>query len=329
MQKVSVIVPVYNVEPYLEKCLESLINQTLEEIEVIVVDDGSTDGSAGIIEEFAKKSSKIRSLTKVNGGLSDARNYGMKYAAGEYIGFIDSDDFVDLEMYEKLYEKAKEEDSDIVECNLHHTFADYEDTEIGEKITDKKKMLMDGRSVVWNKIYKREWLETTEIRFPKGLIYEDVDFFVRLIPHIRVYSYIDGAYVHYVQRSSSINNLSSKKTLDILSVLKHILNYYQKQEKFYQEYHEALEYFFARILLCSSFSRMCRIADRTERKVALQKNYRMLVKHFPDWKKNPYLKQNTSKKGMFMKSVNGGTYRIYCAILPVVVQIQNRMKKWK
>lgn len=330
MIKISIIVPVYNVEEYLPRCLNSLISQTMkeEELEIIVVDDGATDGSAAIIEEYAKKSSRIRAFHKENGGLSDARNYGLSFAKGEYIGYVDSDDFVDHDMYELLYHKAKEDDSDIVECNLRHTYSDYEDIEKGQKIYDKKEMLMIGRSVVWNKIYKRDWLLSTGVEFPKGHIYEDVEFFVKLVPYIRKYSYIDEAAIHYVQRESSINNLSSKKTLDILNILEHIEIFYQERG-FYEEYKEALEFLFTRILLCSSFARMSRIAEKQERKIALQKNWNMLIEHYPEWKKNPYLKKMQGKNAMFMRSVNGITYRLYATVLPSLLKVKDHRKGQK
>ena len=120
MPKVSVIVPVYNVEKYIDKCLESLVNQTLKDIEIIIVNDGSTDNSIKIVEEYKEKyKNKIIYLEKENGGLSDARNYGIQYAKGEYIAFLDSDDYVDRKMYEKLYNKAIENNSDIVECDFY------------------------------------------------------------------------------------------------------------------------------------------------------------------------------------------------------------------
>lgn len=324
--KVSVIVPVYNVAPYLEKCLHSLVNQTLKEIEIIVVDDGSTDDSPAIIEKFAAEhTDKIKAYRKENGGLSDARNYGLNLVTGEYIGFIDSDDFVDLDMYEVMYQKAKEADYQIVECNLHHTYADWEDTEIGKEIIDNKELLMDGRSVVWNKIYRADWLKATEVQFHKGIIYEDVEFFSKIVPYIESYVYVEPAFVHYVQRGSSINNKSSMKTLHILSVLDEILSFY-KERGFYEEYKDALEYLFARITLCSSFSRMCRIPDRKLRKQALDSNYQMLVEHFPTWKKNAYIKRNNSKNGFFMKTINHGTYGIYSKVLPGLFMLRAKIK---
>ena len=324
--KVSVIVPVYNVEKYLDKCLNSLVNQTLEEIEIIVVNDGSKDNSQQIIDDYAfKYPAKVKPLFKENGGLSDARNYGMPYATGEYIGFIDSDDFVDTDMYEVMYKEAKAGDYQIVECNLHHTFNDYEDTEIGEHITDKKRLIMDGRSVVWNKIYKRDWLMNTGVTFHKGIIYEDVEFFVKLVPYMDRYANVEPAFVHYVQRNSSINNKSSLKTLDILTVLGELKNYYE-EKGFYDEYRDALEYLFTRILLCSSMSRMCGIPDKKDRKSALNKNLDMLYSNFPEWRKNKYLKANHSAKGIFMKSINRCTYSIYSILIPIAWNVKARKK---
>lgn len=325
MATVSVIVPVYNVEKYLKKCLTTLVNQTQQDMEIIVVNDGATDASGAIIDSFVSRYPNIISLNKVNGGLSDARNYGIPYATGEYVGFVDSDDYVDIDMYEHLYQKAKEENSDIVECNLHHVFPDGTmDTEIGEKIQDKKRMLMVGRSVVWNKIYKRDWLLNTGIIFPKGFIYEDVEFFCKLVPHIRTYSYVDNASIYYVQRGDSINNKQSLKTLDILKILQHIKDYYE-EINVYEEYKEAMEFFYTRILLCSSLSRMCRIPDIEQRREALDKNWNALVGNFPHWHRNSYLKAAKGKRAMFMRSVNSKTYHIYAKVLPLVLKVRSKL----
>ncbi len=323
--KVSVIVPVYNVEAYLEKCLISLVEQTLQEIEIIVVNDGSKDQSGAIIARYAGMYPQIRAYEKENGGLSDARNYGLHYATGEYVGFIDSDDYVDLTMYETMYEKAIAEHADIVECNLHHTYENYEDTEIGAIITDRHELIMDGRSVVWNKLYRKEWLQSTGILFSRGIIYEDVDFYVRLIPYVKKYIYVEHAFVHYVQRESSINNMYSAKTRDIFKVLTNILEFYHKNQ-LYEEYRQALEYLFIRILLCSSFARMCKIYSKMDRQAALRDNYKMLIDYFPEWHNNPYLAKNNSIRGIYMKTINHVTYAVYCKVAPIIMKLQLKRK---
>ena len=122
MAKVSIIVPVYNVEKYIEKCLKSLVNQTLKDIEIIIVNDGTKDNSQRIVDKYTKKYDFVKSYIKENGGLSSARNYGLKYANGEYIAFVDSDDYVDKDMYEIMYNKAKSNDFDVVVCNLKYIY---------------------------------------------------------------------------------------------------------------------------------------------------------------------------------------------------------------
>lgn len=315
--KISIIVPIYNVEKYLSRCLDSLTGQTLKEIEILAVDDGSTDSSAAILSEYAAKDSRIKILTKQNGGLSDARNFAFPYIQGEYVGFIDSDDYVDLEMYEVMYNKAIKTSSDIVECNLHHTWEDHEDTEIGKEIINPKEMIMNGRSVVWNKIYKTSWLLNTGVVFPKGLIYEDVNFYCKIVPFLGKISYVEEPFVHYVQRSSSINNYQTLKTMQIFDILDDIYSFYE-EKGFLDEYKDALEFLYTRILLCSSFSRMCRIRDKKDRNTALSANWSKLVTTFPNWKKGNYLSAYEGKNASFMKAMSPFTYKIASLILPVI-----------
>lgn len=324
MIKVSIIVPVYNVELYLDKCLNSLVNQTLKEIEIIVVNDGSKDNSQAIIDKYANKYSNLKALKKENGGLSDARNYGIEYASGEYIGYVDSDDYVTLDMYEKLYNKAIEEQSDIVECNLYHDYNNHQDIEIGEKIYDKKKLLILGRSVVWNKIYNREWLLSTKVKFSKGLIYEDVEFYSKLLLSLRKISYIDEACIYYVQRGSSVNYNATLKTMDILKILKNIICYY-KENGAYEEYKYELEFLTTRIILCSSFLRMCRIKDKNYRKKATQESLEFLYSNFPNWKKNMNLKEYNSPKKIFMMTINKTTYKFYTMIFSKVYLLKEKI----
>lgn len=329
MVKVSVIIAVYNVETYLEKCLDSLINQSLEEIEIIAVNDGSTDGSQEILNRYMKKSTKLKCYMKENGGAADARNHGLRYAVGEFVGYVDSDDFVDLNMYEVLYKKAKEKNSDIVECNLRHTYATGEDIEIMDRYFDSQELLMFGRYVVWNKIYNRKWLLEAEAEFPVHLIYEDVEFIARLVPYIKTYDYVDIAPIHYVQRRSSINNSTSNKTLHILQILKNIIAFY-KEKGFYEEYEEALEYFYMRIILCSSLSRMCRMDNKIQRKMALKENWELLVDTFPNWKKNKVLKNKKSHQALFMKTINAASYPAYSVLFTLFYQINGKFsRKWK
>ena len=294
MVDLSVIVPVYNVQEYLPKCLDSLLAQTYKNIEIIVVNDGSPDESQRVIDEYAARDSRIVGVSKANGGLSDARNYGMQYARGEYIGFVDGDDYVEPDMYETMLAKAREEVSDIVECNLYHNYPDSYDVEIGAEITDKHEMIRVGRSVVWNKIYNRDWLFASGVKFSVGMIHEDVEFFVKLVPFIRKMSYIKEAGIHYVFRSESIMNRPTRKILDIFHVFEHLVEYY-KEKGFYDDYKHDIEYLATRISLCNTVKRIADIEGKEERKWVAEKNWDNLRQLFPDWKNNPRLKEAKGK----------------------------------
>ena len=310
MKKVSVIVPFYNVEKYIDKCLNSLINQTLEDIEIIIVNDGSKDTSETIAKEYASKyKNKIVYLEKENGGLSDARNYAIPYATGEYIAFLDSDDYVEFDMYEQMYKKAKKENADIVECNLLWEYPNETIESKGRIYKDKHDILLNARVVAWNKLIKRELIEKTKVKFPYGLRYEDVEFFYKLIPYINKLEIVNKSFVHYVQRDNSISNSQNARTKEIIDILDNVIAYY-KENSIYEEYKNELEYNYARYLLCSSFLRMIMIEDKNERKEIIKYSWNKLNETFPNWKKNSYIR-NKNLKNNYMLSVNNITIKIY------------------
>lgn len=313
MIKVSVVVPVYNVEQYIRKCLETLANQTLDDIEIIVVDDGSTDLSKDIIKDYVEKYNNIKYYKKENGGLSDARNYGMKYATGEYITFLDADDYIDVKTYEKMYEKAKKEDSDVVECNFYWVYGRRKKKDIGKKYEGKSEMIEKARVVAWNKLYKRELLEQTQIEFPKGLQYEDLEFFYKLVPYIEKVSFVKEPLIYYVQRKDSLSNCQNEKVKDIFKVLDNVISFY-KDKNLYEKYKEELEFTYTRLLLCSSFKRITKIKKENTRIELLNETWVKLNAMFPNWKENQILNTNLNSKKRYIKSVNRFTYRIYAKI---------------
>ena len=317
MPKISVIVPVYNVENYIEKCLKSLVNQTMHDIEIIIVNDGSKDNSKNIVKSFEEKyPEKIVYLEKENGGLSDARNYAMPYAKGEYIAFLDSDDYVENDMYEKMYEIAQKENSDLVECDFYWEYPNKIKEDIGQIYYGKKEMLEKVRVVAWNKLIKRDILEKTKIQFPKGYRYEDVEFTYKLIPHLEKVSFFKKPCIHYIQRENSISNSQNERTKEIFDVLDNVIKYY-KENGYYDEYKEELEYTYARILLCSSLKRMCKIKDIEKKEKLLNTTWENLNTKFPNWKENKILK-NKSWKNRYMKSVNKFTFKIYCKLFSIL-----------
>ena len=315
MPKVSIIVPVYNVEEYLERCLTSLVNQTLDDIEIIVVNDGSTDNSEEIINKFCEEyGSMIRYYVKENGGLSDARNYGIQYATGEYIAFLDSDDYADITLYEKMYNKAIEEKCDFVECDFIWKYDNKEIKDIGNIYKDTHEMLANARVVAWNKLIKKELIDTAKIEFPKGLRYEDIEFFYKLIPYITKFGFVKECLIYYVQRTSSIANTQNERNKEIFTIFDNVIKYY-KEKGFYDDYKEELEYAYLRIILCSSFLRILKIKNKKERKKQLKLTWENLNKNFPNWKKNKILLSTKNKKNFYLRTVNAFTYKIYSKII--------------
>lgn len=318
MPKVSVIVPIYNVEKYLEKCINSLLSQTLEDIQIILVNDGSKDNSGNIAKEYEKNNKdRVTYVEKENGGLSDARNYGLKYATGDFVAFLDSDDYIEKNAYEEMYNKAIEEDADYVECDFIWEFPNKIRVDKQYTYKNKKEMLSFVRVVAWNKLIKRQLITDNNLEFPKGLRYEDVEFAYKLIPFINKFAYVDKPFVHYVQREGSIANVQNERTAEIFTVLDNVIEFYKKNN-IYEEYRDELEYNYARYLLCSSLKRMCKIKDKTIREKLLTESWERLNLNFPNWKENVILKTVNIGKNKYMRTVNKSTYKIYSKILEII-----------
>ena len=318
MPKVSVIVPIYNVEKYLEKCINSLLSQTLEGIQIILVNDGSKDNSGNIAKECEKNNkNRIIYVEKENGGLSDARNYGLKYATGDFIAFLDSDDYIEKNAYEEMYNKAIEENADYVECDFIWEFPNKIRVDKQYPYKNKKEMLSFVRVVAWNKLIKRQLITDNNLEFPKGLRYEDVEFTYKLIPFINKFAYVDKPFIHYVQREGSIANVQNERTAEIFTVLDNVIEFYKKNN-IYEKYRDELEYNYARYLLCSSLKRMCKIKDKTIREKLLTESWKRLNSNFPNWKENVILKTVNIGKNKYMRTVNKSTYKIYSKILEII-----------
>lgn len=308
MAKVSIIVPVYNTEKYLNKCLDALTGQTLEDIEIVLVNDGSTDGSQAIMEGYrAKFPDKVKILVKENGGQATARNLGIRECTGEYIGFADSDDFVDTTMFEKMYQLAKNTDADMVECHFHYIQSDGEKwVELPargnvRKYGSRKNMFIDPQVSPWNKLYRREVLMQEGVDFPEGIIYEDTAFYIKTIPYVERQEYLDEKLVYYMFRGNSTMNANrSRKVGDIFTVLQNVIDFYQ-DKGLYEEYAAEIEYFCVKILLCSSLSRIGRVTDKAIEKELLDKTFEYIKNYFPEYKKNCHF---TGKIGMYIKLVN-------------------------
>ena len=322
MKSVSVIVPFYNVENYIERCLETLVNQTLEDIEIILVNDGSKDRSKIIVDKFLKQyPEKIVYLEKENGGLSDARNYAIPHAKGEYIAFLDSDDYVEKTMYKDMYELAKKENSDMVECDFYWEYPDKNKRKEDKGViyNGKKEMLEKVRVVAWNKLIKKEILEKSRVLFPKGLRYEDVEFTYKLVPYLDKVSFLKKPCIHYIQREGSISNNQNERNKEIFQVLDNVIKFY-KENNLYDEYKDELEYVYVRYAFCSSLLRIVKIKDENIQSELLELTWRKVNETFPNWKQNTVLKSKKDLKSIYLKTINKFTFDMYSALFSLFIK---------
>ena len=311
--KINIIVPLYNAEKHLKQTLESLVNQTIDSFELIIVNDGSSDSSQQIIDEYKSKyPNLIRSFVKENGGIADARNYGLSRVNSEYFGFVDSDDIVEPKMFELLYKSAIENQSDVVFSNFYWTYPDYEKESKDGPFSNNKDILISMFATLWNKIYRTDFIQEIDIHFPTGYRYEDASFLYKLSPYIKKWSFVDEAFVHYRQTVGSITHNHNDRVKDMIHVFDDLLEFY-KNRSLYDEYKLELEYLFIRFFLGNSFLRTCQIKDRIDRKKTLDLSFRILNDNFPNWKNNKYLNLG-GLKNKYFKLINNFTYRVFANI---------------
>lgn len=287
--KVSVIVPVYNVEKYIKKCLDSLVNQTLNGVEIIVVNDGSPDNSQKIIDEYAKKYKNVKSYIKENGGLSDARNYGIKKATGEYISFVDSDDYIRNDMLEIMYNYAIKEDLDVVVCDSINVYDN------GSEILIKSNNNYSDNDVrnyiisppmACTRLFKKTIFD--KIQFKKNIYYEDLEMTPKVVNITDKIGFVSEGLYYYVQRDGSImkQNVFNKKLLNIFDVLK------SNKDLLEDKFPEEIEYMYITHLLRTASLRFLNYDNGKE---YIYKIHNIMKEYFPKWKNNVYYKKSSFK----------------------------------
>ena len=319
--KVSIIVPVYGVEKYIDKCLNSLVKQSLKEIEVIVVNDGTKDNSQKIVDKYVKKyPDKIKSYIKENGGQGSARNYGLKKASGEYIGYVDSDDFVEKDMYKKLYNKAKENNYDIVVCGNYNVSEDYQNKNIDAFInnynTDLENIFF-GKMAVWNKIYKRDILIKNKLEFKEKVWYEDLAFTLKAIMNSNTFAFIDEPlYDYLIREGSTMNNSNVQRNLEILDAFNDILSYIKHNKK--EEYFSKIEFLAIDHIYISAIVRVLKAdADKNIKKETIEKLIDYMNKKFPNYKTNKYINTLSKNRKIIYKLINIKMYGLINLIFKV------------
>lgn len=290
--KVSVIIPAYNTEEYMSQCLDSLLKQTLQEIEIIVVDDGSTDGTLTILKQYEERyPDKIRVFHKENGGQGSARNLALKYVRGEYLGFVDSDDWIDLEMYEEMYLKAKEEDADIVVCDMVDHFPEREVYYHASRFEDKFKVTPSA----CNKIFRTSF--ANDVRFPEGIWYEDFEYTTKQLMKTERISVIHKGFYHcHCREVSTMNNNNSTKNKNMLIVLRN-LETFVNDRGWKEMYADVIEYLYIEHVLITTINRVESQKSLDKRDVisCLRKE---VCKKYPRFYKDPVFRKFPTNRRM-------------------------------
>lgn len=290
MIKISFIVPVYNVQEYIEECINSLLKQSIDNFEIVVIDDGSVDNSILLVEKI--KDSRIRIIKRKNGGLGAARNTGLQEAVGEYIAFIDSDDFIkDNECYEKMYNIAQRDNSDIVSGNGIIYYSKEKSIVMRRDLKFKNCKYMDGEEFlllslvtkrmyapVWLNIYNREFLIKNNLSFQEGLLHEDELFTPQVVLKANRISIYDDEFYMYRQRNGSIINskFSDKKGYDKLKISLELLNLIPKIKS--NDLKKELKKYIVKFSLYSIYTNKLKIVSKEVKKMIWKnssKNYKI------------------------------------------------------
>lgn len=247
---ISIIVPVYNVEDYLKECIDSILEQTYTNYELILVDDGSTDSSAIICDEYANKNINVSVIHKINGGLSSARNAGIEKANGDYYVFIDSDDVIHRDYLSEMMKIALQHQADIVACDFvsgEHCHweeqSEHLDIRKGKEVIERMNEQDVLVTVAWNKLYKSYFFDSLNLRYKNGKIHEDMFLAPELLDSCKVMVITSKKLYFYRQRVNSImNSRFSVKQLDILEALEYRMDFFKNKNYMNLYYHECESY---------------------------------------------------------------------------------------
>lgn len=315
MPKISVIVPVYNVEDFLVKCLDSIALQSFHDFEVLIVDDGSTDNSSAIAKDYEEKYDQFRVITQENGGLGAARNTGIEAAKGDYFLFVDSDDYIDKDTMELLYEKVQKTNADLIlfdmaieELDGHISAVTKGYTQHKNDMTlEKYPDLMLATPHTGNKLFHRDLFMNTGIRFPSRAWYEDLRTIPKILTFAKHIEYIDKPFYKYLQRPGSImHSKNIERNSEIIDAIDDVITYYKEHDLFKRYYH-ILEYLAIDHIFILASVRVIKM----DRKHPLLKQFKEYVeKQFPNYKKNPFLVRLNKKQKIVFKCFATGNYFI-------------------
>ena len=308
---ISIIVPVYNGESYIKKCIDSLVNQTKKEIEIIIVNDGSSDNTEKKIKEYDDE--RIKYFKNKNKGIGYSRNFGIVKSTGKYLMFIDSDDYIEENTCEELYEKAKNEDLDLVVCDFYREFSnkklkeeiieDFSNT----KLIDNPKLLRTVNLSPWNKLYRRDLIIKNDIRFIEDLKYEDAPFVIECLYKAKLIGKLNKCLNHYVIRDNSETTIRDEKCFDILK----IIDIFRKLLKDERKLKNELDKLTVRIITNYTIQQR-KQKDKKVAKKFIDEAFNYLETNIPDYKDNKYYENRGVLRRTIEKSKLLTT--IYCSL---------------
>lgn len=296
--KVSVIVPIYNVEQYIQKCLDSLINQTYPSYEILLIDDGSKDGSSEIARSYANKFDNVSYHRKINGGLSDARNFGIERARGDFLMFIDSDDFVDGHLIEKMMEMQSRSKADIVACDMMYAYEDGRnviasagDFDLGSAKDDIKLIRINNSAC--NKLFHHNLFK--DIRFPLGKLYEDLFVVPILIYRSKLIAHVKEPLYFYLQREGSIVHKNNQRMFHIYEAIHHVYSILLVETDSSSELKQVIENMYIEHGLHLTTLRIKENGDFADRIKYFRLNIEQLEQYFSNWYDDESLKTYPTK----------------------------------
>ena len=311
--KLSIIVPVYNVKDYLPACLDTLVRQTVSDYEIILVDDGATDGSGAICEEYADRyPALIRTKHIDNGGQGRARNFGIDMARGDYLGFVDSDDWVELTMYEKLLRRAEETGADVVVCDFLARFSDGREEYLPACVQEHP-LASAGSSC--NKLFRRSTVG--ELRFPTGLWYEDFYFSAMLLLRSARTEFIaEPLYIYRRGQESTMHNKNAAKNLDMLTIMDRLA-----ETMLPQGHREDYEFFVVNHIVLDSISRLAE-QGTDEAEAVIRQMRRYAKKAVPRLTRSGAFQRESPRRRLIMLLNYHGLHRLAQLILRVNQKIR-------
>lgn len=308
MVKVSVIVPVYNSEKYLKRCLDSLVNQTLKDMEFIIINDGSTDNSEKIIKEYKDK--RIRYFKRHNSGIGATRNFGIDNSEGQFIGFVDSDDYVEEDMFERMYNECINNNLDIVVCDYYKiknekkeiiNFVDFGITTLNEK----PNLLTDINLAPWNKIYIKKIFDK-KTYYPVNVKYEDTPFVAMMLSKATRIGKLNLPLYNYIVHSNSQTTIIDSKVFDIFKITDILLNELGCNECIKQSVDDLVIYLITTYTISQRYVKEKELRDKF-----INSAFSYLRCKIPNYKESNYFKKRNFFKKIIEK--NKILTKIYCS----------------